>query len=290
MTTRDDLAVEFEACRPHLRSVAYRMRGSVTEADDAVQECWVRLDRRDGDAILDLRAWLTVVVGRICLDMLCARKARREEYLGTWLPEPMVQAHDDPERDAVAADSVGLALLVVLEELSPAERLAFVLHDVFAVPFEEVGRVLDRSPAAVRQLASRARRRVQGLAPRADADVGVQRRVVDAFLAAARAGNFDALVAVLDDDVVFRADAGPRGPQLPPLRGKRAVAEYLMTQAPRFAHLGRPVLVNGSAGVAVEFAGTPFAVTGFTIVDGRIATIDLVADPRKLSHLQIVDG
>jgi RNA polymerase sigma-70 factor (ECF subfamily) len=286
MTTRDDLALEFEACRPHLQSVAYRMLGSMSEADDAVQECWVRLDRREGDAISDLRAWLTVVVGRICLDMLRARKSRREDYLGTWLPEPLVQAHDDPERDAVAADSVGLALLVVLEELTPAERLAFVLHDVFAVPFEEVGTVLDRSPAAARQLASRARKRVQGSAPRGDTDLAVQRRVVDAFLAAARAGDFDALVEVLDDDVVFRGDAGPRA-ALAPVRGRNAVGEYVLSQAPRFAHLGRPVLVNGAAGVAVLYGGTPIAVTGFTISNGRIVEIDLVADPRKLAHLQI---
>jgi RNA polymerase sigma factor (sigma-70 family) len=288
MTTRDDLALEFEACRPHLRSVGYRMLGSLSEADDAVQECWMRLDRREGDAIIDLRAWLTVVVGRICLDMLRARKSRREEYLGTWLPEPLVHAHDDPERDAFAADSVGLALLVVLEELTPAERLAFVLHDVFAVPFEEVGTVLDRSPAAARQLASRARKRVQGMAPPVDADLAVQRRVVDAFLAAARAGDFNALVAVLDDDVVFRGDLGPHT-SLPPVRGRREVAEYLLSQAPRFAHLARPVLVNGMAGIAAFSEGTLFAATGFTISNGRIVEIDLVADPRKLGHLQIAD-
>jgi RNA polymerase sigma-70 factor (ECF subfamily) len=248
----------------------------------------VRLDRREGDAIIDLRAWLTVVVGRICLDMLRARKARREEYLGTWLPEPLVRAHDDPEGDAVAADSVGLALLVVLEELTPAERLAFVLHDVFAVPFEEVGTVLDRSPAAARQLASRARKRVQGMAPPAERDLAVQRRVVDAFLAAARAGDFDALVALLDEDVVFRTDGGPHAP-FAPMRGRREIAEYVLERAPRTAHLGRPVLVNGSAGIAVMYAGSPFAVIAFTIANGRIVTIDLVGDPRKLTHLQAGD-
>jgi RNA polymerase sigma-70 factor (ECF subfamily) len=287
MTTRDDLAAEFEACRPHLRSVAYRMLGSMTEADDAVQECWVRLDRRVGDTIADLRAWLTVVVGRISLDMLRARKARREEYAGTWLPEPLVRAPDDPERDALAADSVGIALLVVLESLTPAERLAFVLHDVFAVPFDEIAVVLDRTPTAARQLASRARKRVQRNVAEPDVDLALQRRVVDAFLAAARGGDFDALLALLDDDVVFRADFGRHAPMHPIVRGKHAVLEELAERAPRFAPLGRPVLVNGGAGLAV---GTPpFAVAAFTIAGGRIVGIDIIGDLDKLARLRVDD-
>ncbi|MBA2634607.1 MAG: sigma-70 family RNA polymerase sigma factor, partial [Chloroflexi bacterium] len=206
------LSREFERHRPYLRSVAYRMLGSVTEAEDALQECWLRLDRRPPREADSLRPWLTTVVGRICLDLLRARRSRREDYAGSWLPEPVVVADDSPEDEAVLADVVGLALLVVLETLTPAERLAFVLHDVFAVPFAEIAAVVDRSPTAARQLASRARRRVRAARPEPDADLAVQQRVVDAFLAAARAGDFDALLLLLDPDVVLRTDGGGRGP------------------------------------------------------------------------------
>src|ERR687891_2549915 len=228
---RDHLASEFERHRSHLRAVGYRMLGSVSEADDALQEAWLRLDRSDPGGTDDLRGWLTVVVGRICLDTLRRRKARKEQLAGSWLPEPIVRASTDaePERDTVMADSVGLALLVVLESLTPAERLAFVLHDVFGVPFEEIAPVVERSPAAARQLASRARRRVQGSAPVPDDDLARQREVVDAFLAASRGGDFDALLALLDPDVVLRADRGARLGSTE-VRGAPAVLE----QASRF--------------------------------------------------------
>jgi RNA polymerase sigma-70 factor (ECF subfamily) len=224
VTQRESLAEEFERHRGHLRAVGYRMLGSITEADDAVQEAWLRLDRSDPGGTDDLRRWLTVVVGRICLDALRKRKARKEQMVGSWLPEPIVQIGTDaePERDAAMADSVGVALLVVLESLTPHERLAFVLHDVFGVPFAEIARMLERSPAAARQLASRARRRVRAEAPEPDADLGVQHQVVDAFLAAARDGNFEELLRVLDPDVVLRVDGGPNAPRpfgRPPLVG-----------------------------------------------------------------------
>jgi len=281
------LAAAFEGQRPHLRAVAYRMLGSLTEADDAVQEAWVRLARRDpgGD---ELRGWLTVVVGRICLDMLRTRRSRREDYAGTWLPEPLVTApgEDDPEESAVLADSVGLALLVVLDRLTPAERLAFVLHDVFGVPFEEIAGVVGKSPAATRQLASRARRRVRVDAPQPDADLAVQREVVDAFLAASRSGNLDALLEVLDPDVVFRTDGGGVGPLArPPIAGAAAVAEQLQRFGIRFAPLAKAVTVNGGPGVVVRAPHQPVAVVGFTIARGRITAIDLIADPAKLRGL-----
>jgi RNA polymerase sigma factor (sigma-70 family) len=234
------LAQEFEHQRPHLRGVAYRMLGSISEAEDAVQEAWVRLDRRDPGGSDDLRGWLTVVIGRICLDMLRSRRSRREDYAGSWLPEPIVSdaPDDSPEHDAVMADSVGLALLVVLETLTPAERLAFVLHDVFAVSFDEIAQVVGKTPAAARQLASRARRRVREGAPSPDADLAVQRRVVDAFLAAARAGDFEALVRVLDPDVVFRTDGGGVGPLArPPLVGAAAVANEILTSGRPQSHI-----------------------------------------------------
>src|SRR3990170_4825622 len=229
VTRRDWLAEEFERHRSHLRAVGYRMLGSVSEAEDAMQEAWLRLDRSDPGGIEDLRAWLTVVVGRICLDTLRRRKSRKEQFAGSWLPEPIVQASADaePERDTVMADSVGLALLVVLESLTPAERLAFVLHDVFGVPFEEIAPVVERSPAAARQLASRARRRVRAEAPEPDADLAVQRRAVDAFLAAARDGDFEGLLRGLDPNVVLRIDGGPKAPRpfaRSPLVGAEAVA------------------------------------------------------------------
>jgi RNA polymerase sigma factor (sigma-70 family) len=267
------------------------MLGSMTEADDAVQEAWVRLDRRDPGGTDDLRGWLTVTVGRICLDMLRTRGSRNESYVGTWLPEPLVslEADDGPERDTVLADSVGLALLVVLETLSPPERLAFVLHDVFAVPFEEIAPIVDRTPAAARQLASRARRRIQAEAPRPDADLVVQRRVVDAFLAAARSGDFEALVRVLDPDVVLRTDGGGTGPLArPAVLGAVAVARQIEATGGRFAALARPVIVNGEPGVLVEAPGQPPVVVAFTVRGGLIAALDLIGDPAKLGGLEIV--
>ena len=289
MTDQSWLAEQFERSRPHLEAVAYRMLGSVSEAQDAVQETWLRLGRSDGAAIDDLQAWLTTVVGRISLDMLRSRKARHEYSAGSWLPEPLVGEPDEsePEQQAVLADSIGLALLVVLESLTPAERLAFVLHDVFAVPFDDIAEVIDRSPDSARQLASRARRRVQA-APQPDRDTALQRRVVDAFLAAARAGDFEALVGVLDPDVIFRTDTGPAGPLArPPLAGAGPVARRVLGTAPRFANLARPVLVNGEAGALFGTHDDPIAVIGFTIVRGRIAELNLVADPAKLRHLTI---
>jgi RNA polymerase sigma-70 factor (ECF subfamily) len=291
---RDWLAAEFERHRAHLRSVAYRMLGSMTEAEDAVQEAWVRLDRSDPGGTDDLRGWLTVTVGRICLDLLRTRRSRRETYAGTWLPEPIVtrppdetREHDSPEHEAVLADSVGLALLVVLETLSPPERLAFVLHDVFGLPFAEIAPIVERTPAAARQLASRARRRVQAEAPDPDADVTVQRQVVDAFLAASRAGDFEGLVRLLDPDVVFRFDGGGHGPiARPPLEGAAAVAREVRKFGPRFVSYARPAIVNGSAGVVVPDApGQPTIVLGFTVRGGRIAELDLNADPAKVGPI-----
>ena len=283
MDEREWLADRFEADRTRLRAVAYRMLGSVSEADDAVQEAWLRLSRSDTDAVENLRGWLTTVVARVCLDMLRARRSRREEPL-----EALVSADDrvDPEHEALLADSVGLALLVVLETLSPAERLAFVLHDMFAVPFDEIAPILDRSPAAARQLASRARRRVQAAAPAPDTDVARQREVVDAFLAAAREGDFDALLAVLHPDVLLRVDRGP----LPlgasrEVRGAEAVIEQAITFA-RLAAFARPALVNGVAGFVVARGDRTLAVAGFTVTDGRIVEIDLLADPARLREIE----
>ena len=281
---------EFERNRAHLRSVAYRMLGSVSEADDAVQEAWLRLSRSDATDIDNLSGWLTTVVARVCLDMLRARRARREDYVGTWLPEPIVSVDTaaDPEQEALLADSVGLALLVVLETLSPAERLAFVLHDMFGISFDEIAPIVDRSPEAARQLASRARRRVQGAAPDPDADLAEQRRVVDAFLAAARGGDFEALLEVLDPSVVFRADRGALAPQVPPIvRGAEDVARQILSRGARFAPHARPAIVNGAAGLVVIPGDTPIAVIGFSVAGGRIIEIDLVADPEKLRSLAL---
>lgn len=280
----DSVTEEFERARPRLRAVAYRMLGSLTEADDAVQEAWLRLDRSNA-VIDDLRAWLVTVVGRICLDVLRARASRREDFTDSWLPEPIVRpdAEGDPERDAVLADSVGLALLVVLESLAPAERLAFVLHDVFAVPFEEIATIVDRTPEAARQLASRARRRIGRTPHLPDADLAVQRQVVDAFLAAARAGDFDGLIAVLDPNVVLRQDGGGKAPLArPPIIGARAVAAEISVRGRPFAGLARPIVVNGGAGVIVRLPTGLTVVVGFTVIGGRITEIDQIGDPAKL--------
>ncbi|HEY6866012.1 MAG TPA: RNA polymerase sigma factor SigJ [Candidatus Eisenbacteria bacterium] len=290
MESRDRLAERFEECRPYLRAVAYRMLGSPSEAEDAVQECWLRLDRADASAIEDLRRWLTVVVSRICLDVLRARRVQLLEYAGTWIPEPQVALApaDGPEHEASIADSVGLALLVVLETLAPAERLAFVLHDVFALPFEEIAAIMGRTPASARQLASRARRRIRSSDPRPETDRKAQRRVVEAFLAAARAGDFEGLLAVLDPDVVMRTDGGGQGPLArAPIVGARRVAAFIRDHAAPFAPMGRPALVNGSMGVLVGPPEKPVAVTGMTIVDGRIVAIDLLGDPAKLGRLRL---
>jgi RNA polymerase sigma-70 factor, ECF subfamily len=284
----DRLAEEFERARPRLRAVAYRMLGSLTDADDVVQEAWLRLSRSDA-AIDDLRAWLVTVVGRICLDVLRSRRSRREEFAGSWLPEPIVQVdpQGDPERDAVLADSVGLALLVVLESLAPAERLAFVLHDVFSIPFEEIAPIVDRSPEAARQLASRARRRIGRVPHVPDGDLAVQRTVVDAFLAAARAGDFDGLIAVLDPDVVLRMDGGGTGPLArPPIVGAPAVASEISVRGRPFAGLARPIIVNGGAGVIVRLPSGLTIVIGFTVIAGRITEIDQVGDPAKLRGIR----
>jgi RNA polymerase sigma factor (sigma-70 family) len=286
----DLLAERFEANRTRLRAVAYRMLGSVGEADDAVQEAWIRLSRSDADEIDNLSAWLTTVVARVCLDMLRSRKARREEPLEPHVPEPIVSSEDgsDPEHEALLADSVGLALLVVLETLSPAERLAFVLHDTFGVPFDQIAKIVDRSPAAARQLASRARRRVRGAgAPPPDADLDRQREVVDAFLAAAREGDFEALLAVLDPDVVLRVDGGEvRANATTEIRGAAAVIE----QAKGFrggGRFARRALVNGAPGVVVIPQKRAIAVAGFTVAEGRIVEIDVLADPRRLRDLDL---
>jgi RNA polymerase sigma factor (sigma-70 family) len=291
MSDQDWLAERFEEHRTHLGSVAYRMLGSVSEAEDAVQEAWLRMSRSDTTDVENLRAWLTTVVGRVCLNMLRSRKSRREETLDTYVPDPIVARADgsDPEQEAEMADSVGLALLVVLDTLSPAERLAFVLHDMFAVPFDEIAPMVGRSPAASRQLASRARRRVQG-ARVPDVDIRRQRKVVDAFLAAARNGDFDALVAVLDPDVVLRADGGVLRPgRSVVVRGARAVAERA-SGFRRFADNTQPALVNGAAGV-VTWApnGKPFAVVGFTVRGDKIVEMDVVVDPERLSRLDLTD-
>jgi RNA polymerase sigma factor (sigma-70 family) len=276
----EELAAHFEATRPQLRAVAYRMLGSMSEADDAVQEAWLRLSRNH-DGIENLSGWLTTVVARISLDMLRSRQARREDPLDVVVPEPIVG--DGPEQQALIADSVGLALLVVLETLEPAERLAFVLHDMFAVPFDQIAPIVDRSPAAARQLASRARRRVRGAVPEPDADLAEQRAVVDAFLAAAREGDFAALVAVLDPNVVIRVDRGTISREL---HGAEAVAGQALTFA-HLAPLARPVLVNGAPGFLVAEEGRVVSVAGFTVARGRITEIDLLADPDRLRSVEL---
>ncbi len=298
-------AADFEAQRAHLRSVAYRMLGSLNEAEDAVQEAWLRLSRADTGDVRDLRAWLTTVVSRVCLDMLRSRATRREDSLDVHVPDPVVtRVDDDPAEHALLADSVGMALLVVLDTLPPAERLAFVLHDVFAVPFEQIGSILDRTPAAAKQLASRARHRLRAApahqgATSADggpaaassagrADLARQWTVVDAFLAASREGDFEGLLAILDPDVVLRADAGagPFGPSVL-IRGAREV----IAQAQRFASLGRfarPVLVNGAPGFLVVRDGESLALLAATVQNDKITEMDILADPVRLRQLDLV--
>jgi len=291
MPTPEWLAEQFEEHRPHLRAVAYRMLGSASEAEDAVQESWIRLGRTDVTAVENLRAWLTTVVARVCLDLLRARTSRREDPLdehAVHVPDPLItRADGDPESDAVLADSVGLALLVVLETLEPAERLAFVLHDVFGMTFDEIAPIVDRTPVAARQLASRARRRVQSKAPRSDRDVRQQRRVLDAFMAAVRDGDFERLVAVLDPDIVLRADGGALAGASRVVRGAHAVAGRAAT----FSRLGlsnQLVLVNGNLGfVSRRPDGRVFAVLGFTIARGKVVEIDILADPERLSQLDL---
>ena len=286
MSEREWLAERFEANRTHLRAVAHRMLGSLSEADDAVQEAWLRLSRSDASEVANLGGWLTTVVGRVCLDMLRSRKSRREESLDAQAPDP-IESHEaevDPEHQAVLADSVGLALLVVLETLAPAERVAFVLHDMFDLPFDEIAPILGRSPTAARQLASRARRRVQGAALVSEPDLPRQRKVVDAFLAASRGGDFEALLAVLDPEVVLRADRaavqiGASGE----VRGAAAVARTFAGRAKE----AQPALIDGAAGLVWAPGGRPRVVFGFTIEQGKIVAIDMIADRERLGQLDI---
>ncbi|MGP4101315.1 RNA polymerase sigma factor SigJ [Nonomuraea sp. KM90] len=292
MNEHDFLAGRFEEHRGHLKAVAYRMLGSLSEAEDAVQEAWLRLSRADADGVNNLGGWLTTVVGRVCLDMLRTRTSRREEPLATHLPDPVVtrEGAADPEQAALVADSVGLALLVVLESLTPTERLAFVLHDMFAVPFEEIAPLVGRSPAAARQLASRARRRVRGAAPVPDPDLSRQRKVVEAFIAAAHQGDFGALVAVLDPDVVLRADQGAvLAGGWTEIRGAANVAGQALAFRSQSPSTGYHALVNGMAGVINMVNGKPSAVMSFTISNGLIVAIDILADPERLARLDLTD-
>jgi RNA polymerase sigma factor (sigma-70 family) len=289
MDEREFLAQQFEEHRTRLRAVAYRMLGSLSEADDAVQETWLRLNRIDADELENLAGWLTTVVARVSLNMLRSRRSRREQPFDERMPEPILDPADgtDPEHQALLADAVGLALLVVLETLSPPERLAFVLHDMFAVPFDEIAPIVDRSPEATRQLASRARRRVRGGHATPDADLDTQREVIDAFIAAAREGNFDKLLEVLDPDVVLRADSGAVG-----IGGSRVVrgAADVALQARAFSQLDidvRPALVNGAAGTVTLRDGQPFAIAGFTIRNRRIVEMDVLADPERLQQVDL---
>jgi RNA polymerase sigma-70 factor (ECF subfamily) len=290
VTSHDHLAVEFEGHRTHLNAVAYRMLGSLAEAEDAVQEAWLRLARTDAGDIGNLGGWLTTVVGRVCLDMLRVRKGRREESLEARLPDPVVSREGalDPEQQALLADAVGLALQVVLESLTPAERLAFVLHDMFGLPFEQIAPIVDRTPTAAKKLASRARLRVREAAPSPDPDLAGQRRVVDAFVAAARGGDIDALLAILDPDVVLRADGGVLTGGMTIIRGAATVAgnaaAFRRTATGVVSH---PLLVNGVAGLVNTTGGEPVSVMSFAIVDGRVAAIDILSDPDRLSRLDL---
>lgn len=287
MDETEFLAARFEQHRGHLRAVAYRMLGSLTEADDAVQEAWLRLSRADTDAVDNLGGWLTTVVGRVCLNMLRSRNHRREEPLSPYVPDPVVErpGDADPEQEAVLADSVGIALLVVLETLSPAERLAFVLHDLFAMPFEEIAPIVGRNEAAARKLASRARRRVRGAAPEPDPDLARRREVVDAFLAASRGGDLDALVAVLDPDVVVRTDGGALG-RSALLRGRAEVTQGAMAFA-RIVEHSIPVLVNGDPGEVAIVGGKPVSIAAFAVAGGRIVALDVLTDPERIARLDL---
>jgi RNA polymerase sigma-70 factor (ECF subfamily) len=288
MDDKEFLARQFEQHRDHLRAVSYRMLGSLNEADDAVQEAWVRLSRSDAEAIENLGGWLTTVVGRVCLNMLRARKTRGEESLDEHLPDPLVERVDGghPEHEALLADSVGLALLVVLEQLSPAERLAFVLHDMFGVPFDDIAPMVERTPEAARQLASRARRRVQGAAPEAPADRARQREVVAAFHAAAREGDFERLVSVLHPDVALRVDFGPDRPVQQTVGAEAVAGQAIMfgRGAPA-SDTTETVLVNGAPGELRFRAGQPFSLLAFTIANGRIVRMDIIADTVRLARL-----
>ncbi|HEX4811846.1 MAG TPA: RNA polymerase sigma factor SigJ [Nonomuraea sp.] len=291
MDANDFLASQFEEHRTHLKAVAYRMLGSLAEAEDAVQEAWLKLSRTDSGQIDNLPGWLTTVVGRVCLDMLRARTARRETPLEQRLPDPVVSPEHggDPEQQALIADAVGLALLVVLESLNPAERLAFVLHDMFAVPFEQIAMILDRTPGAAKKLASRARQRVRGTVPPSDPDLSRQRRVVDAFLTAARGGDFQALLEILDPDVVMRVDAGAVAEGgMWTITGAAAVAGNA-ANFHRYATTRRvePVLVNGGVGLISRESGRPVAVLSFTVSDGKIVAFDILSDPDRVARLRL---
>ena len=285
MDERDCLAEPFEENRTHLRAVAYRMLGSLSEADDAVQEAWLRLSRSDTSGVDNLKAWLTTVVARVCLDQLRSRKARGEEPVGARVPDPIVSREDgiDPEQEALLADSVGLALLVVLETLAPAERLAFVLHDMFGMPFEDIAPVVGRSEAAARQLASRARRRVQGADATTDSNLERRREIVDAFLAASRGGDFDALLALLDPEVVLRADAA--AVQIGADEKIQGAPEVARTFAGR-ARVAQPALVEGSPGLVWSSAGRPRIAFAFAIAEDKIVAIELIGDPARLEHIE----
>ena len=281
------LAARFADHRPRLRALAFRMLGSASEADDALQEAWLRLSRADGGTIVDLQGWLTTVVARVCLDALRARQRRHEGPLPDRLPEPLVSTEEglDPEQAALLGDAVGLAMLVVLDMLGPAERVAFVLHDVFGVPFDDIAPIVGRTPGAARQLASRARRRVRGV-PMPDADLNRQRSVVEAFYAAAREGDFAKLLKLLDPDAVLRADLGPADGGLQVGRGARAVAEGTLAYA-QYTAYSRPALVNGAVGLVAADAGRTYAIAAFTVSQGRIAEIDILADPARLKEIDV---
>lgn len=283
--TQDELAARFEENRSHLRAVAYRMLGSLSDAEDAVQEGWLKLSRTDVSGVDNLGGWLTTVVGRVCLDMLRSRTSRREDSLETRLPDPVVtDAPSDPAHEAEQVDSIGMAMLVVLDTLPPAERVAFVLHDMFAVPFDDIAPIVDKTPAATRQLASRARRKVQGEVPRGEPNLPRQRKVVDAFLAAARGGDFEALLEILDPGIVLRVDTGVG--VLEYVRGAAAVAGRAVMYG-KFVTTGRVVVVNGAVGLLSETDGKPTALMAYTFADGKVAELHIIADPKRLAALGI---
>ena len=288
MEQQDWLAQEFEEQRPHLRAVAYRMLGSLTEAEDAVQDAWLRLSRTDRSDVENLRAWLTTVVARVALNTLRSRRTRREQPLDVHVPDPIIDPADgtDPEHEALLADSVGLAMLIVLEQLTPAERLAFVLHDMFAVPFDEIAPIVERSPEATRQLASRARRRIRGADTVSDVDLGAQWEVVDAFIAAARGGDFAALVAVLDPDVVLRSDGGRVAGLSQYVRGAEAVAGQALMWA-RVDLTRQRAVINGGAGMVMYMDGEPFSICAVTVKNGKLAELDFLADPERIAQLDL---